>query len=113
MVLVCKEIILAGEFLAACVAFKLPPAFVNTEHVLLQATLAREHMATDVAGEAVETRMTEEVRSQRDRLDEVLGAVRTLVCAYSRVGGDVPVQRSLQRKLCWAVGAAEWLLFLV
>lgn len=70
-------------------------------------------MATNVAGEAVETRMTEEVSSQRDCLDEVLGAVRTLVRAYSCVGGNVPVECSLQRKLGWAVGAAERLLFLV
>lgn len=109
----CKEIILAGEFLAARVARKLPEAFVYTEHVLLKARLAREHVATDVAWKAVETRMTEEVSSQRDCLDEVLGAVGALVGAYPRVGGDVPVQCSLQRKLGRAVGAAERLLFLV
>lgn len=91
-----KEIVLAGEFLAAHVARKLPQAFVNTEHVLLEARLAREHVATDVAGEAVETRMAEEVSSQGDRLDEVLGAVGTLVRAYPRVSGNVPVEGSLQ-----------------
>lgn len=109
----CKEIILAGEFLVARVTHKLPEAFVYTEHMLLKARLAREHVATDVAWKAVETRMTAEVSSQCDCLDEVLGAVGTLVGAYPRVGGDVPVECSLQRKLGRAVGAAERLLFLV
>lgn len=82
---------------------------MNAQYVLLHAGLARKHVSAQAAGETVAARMSDEVGLECDGLDEVFGAVRTFVGAYTGMRGNVPVERALQGKPRRAVGAREGL----
>lgn len=70
-------------------------------------------MSTHATGEAIASCMSDEMGLECHNLDEILGAVRTLVRAYASMCGNVPVERALQGKPGRAVGADERLFLRV